>query len=237
MTLSEIKEGSVLLIDKPIRWSSFDVVKKVSLLARPKKVGHAGTLDPLASGLMIILTGSKTKEMLELNAGEKEYTGTFFMGASTESHDLERPIDATFPISHITDEMIFQVAKSMIGSFAQTPPLHSAKKRDGVRYYKMARRGEEFQRIKSWVELKEFEITRIQLPEIDFRIVCSKGFYVRSLAHDFGEKLLSGAHITALRRIRSGNFNVKDAWTIESFMEFVLKEKENYQNESLSQFQ
>ena len=237
MTLQEIKEGSVILIDKPLRWSSFDVVKKVSLLARPKKVGHAGTLDPLATGLMIILTGSKTKEMLQLNAGEKEYTGTFFIGATTESHDLERPVDATFPTEHITDELIYEIAKSFVGEFAQTPPLHSAKKRDGVRYYKMARRGEEFQRIKSWVELKEFEITRIALPEVDFRIVCSKGFYVRSLAHDFGEKLLSGAHIISLRRIRSGEFNVKDAYSIESFTEFVLKEKEKYQNESLSQHQ
>ena len=237
MTLQELKEGSVLLIDKPSRWSSFDLVKKVSLLARPKKVGHAGTLDPLATGLMIILTGSKTKEMLQLNAGEKEYTGTFFIGATTESHDLERPVDATFPTEHITDELIYEIAKSFVGEFAQTPPLHSAKKRDGVRYYKMARRGEEFQRIKSWVELKVFEITRIALPEVDFRIVCSKGFYVRSLAHDFGQKLLSGAHIIALRRIRSGEFNVKDAYTIESFTEFVLKEKENYQNESLSQHQ
>ncbi len=237
MTLQEIKEGSVLLIDKPARWSSFDVVKKVSLLARPKKVGHAGTLDPLATGLMIILTGIKTKEMLELNSGEKEYTGTFFIGASTESHDLERPVDATFPTEHITAELIYEAAKSFVGEFAQTPPLHSAKKRDGVRYYKMARRGEEFQRIKSWVHLKEFEITRIALPEVDFRIVCSKGFYVRSLAHDLGEKLLSGAHIISLRRIRSGEFNVSDAFTIESFTEFVLKEKENYQNESLSQHQ
>ena len=236
MTLQEIKDGTVLLIDKPERWSSFDVVKKVSLLTRPKKVGHAGTLDPLATGLMIILTGAKTKEMLQLNAGEKEYTGTFFIGATTESHDLERPVDATFPTEHITNEMIYETAKSFIGEFAQTPPLHSAKKRDGVRYYKMARRGEEFQRIKSWVELKVFEITRIALPEVDFRIVCSKGFYVRSLAHDFGERLKSGAHIIALRRIRSGDFNVKDAYTIESFTEFVLKEKENYQNESLSQY-
>ena len=175
--------------------------------------------------------------MLNLNAGEKEYTGTFFIGATTESHDLERPVDAIFPIEHITNELIYEVAKSFIGAFAQTPPLHSAKKRDGVRYYKMARRGEEFERIKSWVELKEFEITRIAIPEIDFRIVCSKGFYVRSLAHDFGEKLVSGAHIIGLRRVRSGNFHIKDAWTIESFMEFVLKEKENYQNESLSQSQ
>ena len=236
MTLQEIKDGTVLLIDKPERWSSFDVVKKVSLLTRPKKVGHAGTLDPLATGLMIILTGAKTKEMLQLNAGEKEYTGTFFIGATTESHDLERPVDATFPTEHITDEMIYETAKGFVGEFAQTPPLHSAKKRDGVRYYKMARRGEEFQRIKSWVELKVFEITRIALPEVDFRIVCSKGFYVRSLAHDFGERLKSGAHIIALRRIRSGDFHVKDAYTIESFTEFVLKEKENYQNESLSQY-
>ncbi len=236
MTLQEIKDGTVLLIDKPERWSSFDVVKKVSLLTRPKKVGHAGTLDPLATGLMIILTGAKTKEMLQLNSGEKEYTGTFYIGATTESHDLERPVDATFPTEHITNEMIHETAKSFIGEFAQTPPLHSAKKRDGVRYYKMARRGEEFQRIKSWVELKEFEITRIALPEVDFRIVCSKGFYVRSLAHDLGERLRNGAHIIALRRIRSGDFNVKDAMTIEAFTAFVLKEKENYQNESLSQY-
>ena len=236
MTLQEIKDGTVLLIDKPTRWSSFDVVKKVSLLTRPKKVGHAGTLDPLATGLMVVLTGIKTKQMLELSAGDKEYTGTFFIGATTESHDLERPVDAHFPIDHITDVMIYEVAKNFIGEFAQTPPLHSAKKRDGVRYYKMARRGEEFERIKSWVHLKEFEISRIALPEIDFRIVCAKGFYVRSLAHDFGEKLGSGAHLISLRRTRSGEFIVRDAFTIEAFVEFVLKEKEKYQNESLSQY-
>ncbi len=237
MTLSEIKEGAIVLIDKPQRWSSFDVVKKVSLLTRPKKVGHAGTLDPLATGLMVMLTGTKTKEMIKLSEGDKEYTGTFFLGATTESHDLEKPIDKIFQTDHITDEMIFSLAKGMIGAFAQTPPVHSAKKRDGVRYYKMARRGEAFQRIKSWVELKEFEITRIEMPVVDFRIVCSKGFYVRSLAHDFGEKLNSGAHLISLRRIRSGAFHVKDAMTIEAFSEFVMNEKENYQNESLSQYQ
>ena len=229
-------EGRVLLFNKPATWTSFDLVKKVRNLCRTKRVGHAGTLDPLATGLLIICTGPKTKEIQYIQAAEKEYTGTFFIGATTESHDLERPVDATFATEHITDELIYETAKSFIGEFAQTPPLHSAKKRDGVRYYKMARRGEEFQRIKSWVELKEFEITRIALPEIDFRIVCSKGFYVRSLAHDFGERLKSGAHIISLRRIRSGNFHVKDAWTIEAFTAFVLKEKENYQNESLPQY-
>jgi tRNA pseudouridine55 synthase len=184
-----------------------------SLYQKPKKVkvGHAGTLDPLASGVMIICVGSFTKKIEQYQAQEKEYTGTFFLGATTPSFDLEKPIDETFPIEHITEENIYQLAQSFVGEQDQVPPHFSAVKIDGKRAYLLAREGKEPEMKPKQITISEFEITRIAFPEIDFRIVCSKGTYIRSIARDFGQKLTSGAHLTALRRTRIGEFKVEEA--------------------------
>ncbi len=226
MTLEEIKEGTVLLFDKPLRWTSFDVVNKVKYSTKAK-VGHAGTLDPLASGLLIILTGKYCKKMVEYMGQEKEYTGTFTFGATTPSHDMEREIDQRFDIGNLTEEKIRTKAKEFIGESFQSAPAHSAKHKDGKRYYELARDGEEFERQKHKVELKEFEITRVALPEVDFRIVCSKGFYVRSLAHDFGLALNNGAYLSGLRRTRSGDFRVEEAFKLEEFVKSIDEIKKN----------
>jgi tRNA pseudouridine55 synthase len=231
MTLEELKEGTVLLFDKPLRWTSFDVVNKIKYLTRVK-IGHAGTLDPLASGLLIILTGTYCKKMVEYMGQDKEYTGTFKFGATTPSHDLETQEDAVFDISNLTEEAIREKAKSFIGELMQTPPSHSAKHIDGKRYYDMARDGKEFERKQSKVALHEFEIVKVDLPFVDFRIVCSKGFYVRSLAHDFGLALNNGAYLSALRRTRSGDFKVEDAWQVDDFVKLVKELKAN-ENESI----
>ncbi|MEH6407372.1 MAG: tRNA pseudouridine(55) synthase TruB [Leeuwenhoekiella sp.] len=223
MTDEDFKEGQVLLIDKPLNWTSFQVVNKVRWLIRENykikkiKVGHAGTLDPLASGLLIICTGKFTKRITEFMGQEKEYTGTFTLGATTPSYDLETEIDETFPTEHITRELIFQTSHDFIGSLDQFPPVFSALKKDGKRLYEYAREGEAVEIPSRRVEIREFEITRIDLPEVDFRVSCSKGTYIRSLAHDFGAALQSGAHLSALRRTRIGNYKVEDAITVEEF--------------------
>ena len=217
-TQEQFQEGQVLLIDKPLTWSSFQAVNKIKYaliknLDLPKrfKIGHAGTLDPLASGLLIICTGKFTKRIPELQGQIKEYTGTITVGATTPSYDLETEINETFPTAHITPELIEQTRQQFVGEIDQFPPIFSALKKDGKRLYEHARAGEEVEIQARKIEISEFEITRIALPEIDFRVVCSKGTYIRSLAFDFGKALNSGGHLTALRRTKIGDFSVENA--------------------------
>jgi tRNA pseudouridine55 synthase len=220
-------EGEVLLLNKPYTWTSFDVVGKLRNSFKPLKlkVGHAGTLDPLATGLLIICTGKLTKQIDIYQAEEKEYTGTFTLGATTPSYDLETEVDQTFDISNITEVQILDNCKHFIGDLDQFPPAHSAIKVDGERLYLKARRGEEVELKSRKVTIKEFEITRIELPEVDFRVVCTKGTYIRSLAKDFGEKLNNGAHLSKLRRTRSGNFKVEDSFEIMELVNHIREIK------------
>lgn len=219
----DLKAGEVFLLDKPYEWTSFHVVNSIRYQMsritglKRNKVGHAGTLDPLATGLLIICTGKATKQIDTYQAQEKEYTGTFFIGATTPCFDLEQEVDKTFPINHITEEMIYRTAETFLGIQEQTPPVFSAIKIKGKRAYDYARNDEEVKIKPKSIEIKEFEITRIALPEVDFRVVCSKGTYIRSLARDFGERVNSGAHLTALRRTRIGEFLVENALTPQEF--------------------
>jgi len=223
MTAEDYKEGQVILIDKPLEWTSFQVVNKVRWLIRKSfgikkiKVGHAGTLDPLATGLLIICTGKLTKKIDTFQAQEKEYTGTFTLGATTPSYDLETEIDCTFDISEITSVKIQEATKQFLGEIQQKPPVFSALKKDGKRLYEFARSGEEVEIPFRTVTISEFEITKIELPNVYFRVVCSKGTYIRSLANDFGKALSNGAHLSALRRTRIGEFSVENAIGIEAF--------------------
>ncbi len=223
MTEEDYKNGQVLLIDKPLEWTSFQVVNKIRWLIRKEfqlkklKVGHAGTLDPLATGLLILCTGKFTKKIDTYQAQQKEYTGTFTLGATTPSYDLETEIDKTFAISEITEAQIHEVTKQFIGEIEQQPPVFSALKKDGKRLYEFARAGEEVEVPKRKITISAFEITSINLPKVDFRVVCSKGTYIRSLAHDFGKALHNGAHLSALRRTKIGDFSVEDAVSIENF--------------------
>jgi tRNA pseudouridine55 synthase len=237
LDLRAMARGSVLLVDKPYTWTSFDVVNKLRWLLKQRlpaavnspeddplselpppssrlKIGHAGTLDPLATGLLIICTGKETKKIDSYQAQEKEYTGTFFIGATTPCYDLEKPIDKTFPVSHITPEMIYAAAKKFTGTQLQVPPIFSAVKVKGKRAYDIARAGKTAEIAPKEISIRKFEVTRIALPEVDFRVVCSKGTYIRSLARDFGMELGSGAHLTALCRTRIGNFKLEDAWKL-----------------------
>ena len=225
--------GEVLLINKPYTWSSFQAVNKIkyaiknhsSLILEGKKVkpkvGHAGTLDPLATGLLIVCSGKKTKTINELMGLEKEYTGTFYIGATTPCFDLEKPIDNTFPINHITNELLFLTAKSFLGFQQQVPPIYSAVKINGKRAYEFAREGLEAEINSREIEIKEFELTQINLPFVDFRIICSKGTYIRSLSRDFGLALKSGAHLTKLIRTRIGDFSLNHAITPQEFSENI----------------
>ncbi|OAQ41565.1 tRNA pseudouridine(55) synthase [Pedobacter psychrophilus] len=226
------KEGEVLLLNKPYTWTSFDVVGKLRNSFKPLKlkVGHAGTLDPLATGLLIICTGKLTKQIDTYQAEEKEYTGTFTLGATTPSYDLETEIDQTFDISNITEAQILDNCKHFIGDLDQFPPAHSAIKVDGERLYLKARRGEDVELKSRKVTIKEFEITKIELPEVDFRVVCTKGTYIRSLAKDFGEKLNNGAHLSKLKRTRSGNFKLEDAFEIMELVNHIreIKTEEDF---------
>lgn len=227
MRLKEYDEGKVLLFDKPYRWTSNDLVKKIKFLLRTK-IGHCGTLDPLASGLLILCTGKATKQCGIIQGAEKEYTGTIYLGATTPSFDLETEIDERFETIHIDEKLIYDTAQSFIGEIEQAPPVFSAKKYEGKRYYELARAGESFEVRKSKVVLKEFEITAIRMPEVDFRIVCGKGFYVRSLAYDFGKALNSGAYLSALRRIRIGEYRVQDAWQVDAFVQHIKELKKDH---------
>jgi tRNA pseudouridine55 synthase len=220
-------KGQVLLIDKPLEWSSFQVVNKLRWLIRKEykikkiKVGHAGTLDPLASGLLIICTGKETKNISTYQAQEKEYTGTITLGGTTPSYDLETEIDQTFSLDQLTEELIKETTAQFTGEMQQKPPIFSAIKKDGKRLYELARAGETTEIEARTVTVNEFEITRIELPEVDFRISCSKGTYIRSIAHDFGAALNNGGHLSSLRRTAIGNYRVENAMSIESFEKLV----------------
>ena len=232
MTADDILNGQILLIDKPLHWSSFQAVNKMKyILIRkfdlPKKfkIGHAGTLDPLATGLLIVCTGKFTKRITEIQGQAKEYTGTFTVGATTPSYDLETEIDATFPTEHITETLIVETVQQFLGEIDQKPPVFSAIKKDGIRLYQHARAGEEVEIAFRKTTIHEFEITRVALPEIDFRVVCSKGTYIRSLAFDFGKSLQSGAHLSALRRTKIGNYSDKNAVIVNNFEESLTQDE------------
>ena len=224
MTTEDYLEGQILLIDKPLKWSSFQAVNKLKYILKRKynlpkkfKIGHAGTLDPLATGLLIVCTGKFTKRITDIQAQAKEYTGTITVGATTPSYDLETEVDATFPTENITSELVQETVKQFLGEIDQKPPVFSAIKRDGKRLYEHARAGEEVEIAFRKTTIHEFEITRIALPEIDFRVKCSKGTYIRSLAFDFGKALNSGAHLSVLRRTKIGDFSVENGIKPEEF--------------------
>jgi len=227
MNLNEFTSGKVLLIDKPLHWTSFQVVNKLRWHIRKTynikkiKVGHAGTLDPLATGLLVICTGKMTKQINTFQAQEKEYTGTLVLGSSTPSYDLETKIDFTYPTEHINETLIHKATDQFIGTIEQYPPIFSAIKKDGKRLYESARAGEEVKIDPRQVTISEFEITRINGLNVDFRVVCSKGTYIRSLVHDFGKALDSGAHLSALRRTRIGDFGIEKAYSIEDFVKRI----------------
>ena len=224
MTEEAYKNGQVLLIDKPLTWTSFQVVNKLRWEIRQRfnikkiKVGHAGTLDPLATGLLIICTGKQTKQIDTYQGQVKEYRGTFTLGGTTPSYDLETEIDNTFPTAHITEELLYENTKQFIGEIQQKPPIFSAIKKDGKRLYELARKGETTEIKERTVTVSSFEITKIKLPEVEFRIICSKGTYIRSIAFDYGKALNSGGYLSALRRTKIGNFSVDDAFSVEEFI-------------------
>ncbi len=221
-------EGELLLINKPYKWTSFDVVGKIRNSFKPLKlkVGHAGTLDPLATGLLIICTGKLTKKIDEFQAQQKEYTGTMILGANTPSYDLETEIDETFDISHLNEEKIRANTPQFTGELDQYPPAHSAVKVDGERLYMKARRGETVELKTRKVSISQFEISRIDLPEVDFRVVCSKGTYIRSLVHDFGRSLQNAAHLKSLRRTKSGDYDVENAFEVMELVNHIRQLKE-----------
>ncbi|PVY39024.1 tRNA pseudouridine(55) synthase TruB [Pontibacter virosus] len=211
--------GEILLLNKPLTWTSFDVVKKVRNTLRVKKIGHAGTLDPLASGLLILCTGKFTKRIDEIQAQEKEYTGTITLGQTTPSYDLETPVSESKDISHLSPEDIQAAANSFVGTIEQIPPIYSAVMIDGKRAYDLARKGKEAEMKPRSVTIKAFEITNIEGAVISFKVICSKGTYIRSLAHDLGQKLGVGAHLSALVRTRIGEYKLEDALTIEDIQQ------------------
>lgn len=215
------EQGQVLLIDKPLRWTSFDVVRKVRNLMKIKKVGHAGTLDPLATGLLIVCTGKFTKRINEYMAQEKEYTGTFTLGAITPTYDLESAPQDFKPYEHLTTEDIQNAAKQFIGDIQQLPPAHSAIKVDGKRLYELARQGKEVKLEPRPVRITEFEITAVQLPVVSFRVVCSTGTYIRSLANDMGTALGCGAYLSSLCRTRIGAFSLQEAKDMAQTEEWI----------------
>lgn len=217
----QFAEGKVILIDKPLEWTSFDVVRKVRNLVRIPKVGHAGTLDPLATGLLIVCTGKFTKKINEYMGMEKEYTGTFTLGSVTPTYDLESEPRDFKEISHLTEEKVFEAAKLFTGLIMQTPPIHSAVKQAGKPVYLAARKGVDVKLDPRPVTIYAFDIEKIEWPTVYFRVVCSTGTYIRSLANDFGASLGVGGYMSSLRRTRIGNFCVEDAYTIERFEAFV----------------
>ncbi len=227
ISAEDFSNGQVVLIDKPLHWSSFQAVNKMKWVLKSKlglkkiKIGHAGTLDPLATGLLIVCTGKFTKKIPEIQGQAKEYTGTFYIGATTPSYDLETEIDARFDTDHITNELILKTTEQFLGEINQKPPIFSAIKKDGKRLYEHARAGETVEIAARKTVIHEFEITRIALPEVDFRVVCSKGTYIRSLAYDFGLALNSGAHLTALRRTKIGDYSVVNSFEISKFEDSV----------------
>ena len=226
---TDFLEGQVLLLNKPLGWSSFDVVKKVRGIIksvkniRKIKVGHAGTLDPLADGLLIVCTGKFTKRIDEIQGQKKIYTGEITLGATTPSYDKETEVDATFDTSEITGDLIHNISKKFEGRIMQKPPIFSALKREGKRLYKHAREGTKIEIQAREVEIESFNIISIEMPKITFKVVCSKGTYIRSLAHDLGKELNNGAHLSSLRRKMIGDFSLSDAISVDSFKEDILK--------------
>ena len=231
-----VEQGCVLLINKPLTWTSFDVVNKLRYILlrslhkfkeikegekRKLKVGHAGTLDPLATGLLIVCIGKETKNIDQYMATEKEYTGSFYLGATRPSYDNETEVDQTYPTGHITTELIHQTTQQFIGDIMQLPPVYSAIKKDGVRLYESARAGIEVELTPRPVTIKSFEITKIEMPIVEFRVVCSKGTYIRSLAYDFGKALNSGAYLNSLCRTRSGNYLLSDALSLDDALALI----------------
>ncbi len=227
----DFQEGFTMLVDKPYKWTSFDAVNKLRWNIKQKlgvkkiKVGHAGTLDPLATGLLVICTGKNTKLIESFTADEKSYTGTFLVGKTTPSYDLESEYDKEYPTEHITDELIEKVRLSMIGVQQQVPPIFSAKQVDGQRAYDLARAGKTVELKANTVEIIDFQITANRFPEIDFFIKCSKGTYIRSIARDFGLALESGATMIALRRTASGDFKIEDSKTVDEWLELIKNDK------------
>ena len=231
------KEGEVLYFDKPLRWTSFAVVNKIryhisrKLGVKKIKVGHAGTLDPLATGVMIICTGKATKRIEELQYHTKEYIATLQLGATTPSYDLEKEIDATYPTEHITREMVEEVLQQFKGTIEQIPPAFSACKVDGKRAYDLARKGDEVELKPKTLVIDEIELLECNLPEIKIRVVCSKGTYIRALARDIGEALQSGAHLTGLIRTRVGEVRLEDCMQVEDFPEWLEQQEIEVINE------
>lgn len=224
-TKDEILNGQLLLVDKPLHWTSFQAVNAIKWDIRKKfdlkkiKIGHAGTLDPLASGLLLICVGKFTKKINEFQGLPKEYKGIITLGSTTPSYDLETEIDKTYSTNHITKEKVLETLSEFTGVITQKPPIFSALKKDGKRLYEYARKGEQIEIKSRNVEVFEFEIIGFQLPNIEFRILCSKGTYIRSIAHDFGKALNSGAHLSALRRTKIGDYNVNIAMTPKAIKE------------------
>ena len=225
----DFKEGYIAIIDKPLEWTSTDVVRKIKYALQHRlgykkiKIGHAGTLDPLATGVLIVCIGKATKMVNELQAEEKEYIADIELGATTPSYDLEHPIDKRYPTEHITREMIEQAMRDLTGERLQAPPIYSAKKVEGVRAYEFARAGEEVELKKALINIYEMEILSLEMPRLQIRVRCSKGTYIRSLAHEIGQALDSGAHLTGLRRTRSGGFTAENGWKLENFMEKLIE--------------
>ena len=221
----DFEQGEVLLLNKPLTWTSFDVVNKIRYALRKKygkiKVGHAGTLDPLATGLLILCTGKMTRQLETFTGQDKEYTGTFFIGATTPTYDSEMPPDATYATEHITEDMLVQTAGRFLGEIEQMPPVYSAIKIDGSPAYLKARKGKEVTMQARKVVIKEFELTNTAMPLVNFRVVCSKGTYIRSLAYDFGKALGSGAYLAALCRTKIGDFDLENAWEIEDLVKKI----------------
>ena len=225
----DFKEGYIAIIDKPLEWTSTDVVRKIKYALQHRlgykkiKIGHAGTLDPLATGVLIVCIGKATKMVNDLQAEEKEYIADIELGATTPSYDLEHPIDKYYPTEHITREMIEQALRDLTGERLQAPPIYSAKKVEGVRAYEFARAGEEVELKKALINIYEMEILSLEMPHLKIRVRCSKGTYIRSLAHEIGQALDSGAHLTGLRRTRSGGFTAENGWKLENFMEKLIE--------------
>ncbi len=219
-SLEQIKEGAVILVDKPFTWTSFDALNKIRKQIHTK-IGHCGTLDPLATGLLICCTGKMTKQITEFQKQDKEYTGIFQLGATTPTYDLESLPENEKPYAHISEKEIIETTQKFLGDILQIPPAHSAIKKDGKPVYKLARAGVEVKLEPRPVTIREFEITKIELPEVHFRIVCSTGTYIRTIAHDFGAALACGAYLKALRRTKIGNFNVTDAPSVAEWVTYL----------------
>lgn len=223
----DFNEGQIIPVNKPYKWNSTFVVTRIKQLTKAKRVGHAGTLDPLATGVLVVCTGKATKGIMNIQAMEKEYTGTIVLGATTPSCDAEFEPDTFFEWKHITEPMLQETARSFLGEQMQSPPRFSAVKVDGVRSYERSRAGEVFELKARPVHIQEFEITRVALPEVDFRIVCSKGTYIRKIAYDFGERLQSGGYLSALCRTRVGEYSLKNAFEMKNLIDLLKQGRES----------